>query len=101
MVDYLRNKRGVKVPIIPGVMPILKTEQIKRITSLCGAHVPPELMGKLEAHASDDDAVRQIGVENATQMSRELLARGVIGIHFYCLNRVPSVRQVLHNLKVG
>jgi len=100
MVDYLRNKRGVKVPIIPGVLPILKTEQVKRFTTLCGAHIPPELMARLEEHAHDDEAVRRIGVETATQMCRELLARGVIGIHFYCLNRAPSVREVLHNLKL-
>ena len=101
MVDYLRTKRGVKVPIIPGVLPILKTEQIKRFTTLCGATMPPGLMDKLEAHAHDDETVRKIGVETATQMCRDLLARGVVGIHFYCLNRAPSVREVLHNLKMA
>ena len=29
--DYLRNRRGVKVPIVPGVLPFLSTEQIKRL----------------------------------------------------------------------
>jgi methylenetetrahydrofolate reductase (NADPH) len=78
MVDYLRNKRQITVPILPGVLPILNTAQIKRFTNLCGATIPPDLMHKLEAHASDNEAVRQIGVEHATEMCREFLARGVI-----------------------
>jgi methylenetetrahydrofolate reductase (NADPH) len=101
MEDYLRNKRQVKVPIIAGILPILNTAQIKRFTTLCGAAIPPALMAKLEAHSSDDEAVRKIGVENATEMCRRLLAHGVPGFHFYCLNRVASVREVVANLKLG
>jgi methylenetetrahydrofolate reductase (NADPH) len=101
MVDYLRNKRGVKVPIIPGVLPILKTEQIKRFITLCGASMPAEIMSRLETHAADDEAVRKIGVEQATTMCRNLLANGVPGIHFYCLNRAPSVSEVIRNLNLA
>jgi methylenetetrahydrofolate reductase (NADPH) len=101
MEDYLRNKRHVKVPIIPGILPILNTAQIKRFTTLCGASIPPALMARLEAHAGEDEAVRQIGVESATEMCRRLLDAGVPGFHFYCLNRVASARQVIQNLKLG
>src|SRR5436309_12546919 len=101
MVDYLRNKRGVQVPIIPGVLPILKTEQIKRFIKLCGATMPADLMSRLETQAADDEAVRKIGVEQATAMCRRLLAHGVPGFHFYCLNRVPSASEVMRNLKLG
>jgi len=98
MEDYLRNKRQVKVPIIPGILPILNTAQIKRFTTMCGASIPPALMAKLETHAGDDEAVRQLGVENATEMCRRLLDHGVPGFHFYCLNRVASTLQVVTNL---
>jgi len=101
MEDYLRGKRGVKVPIIPGILPILNTAQIKRFTNLCGAKIPPDLMLKLEAHSADDEAVRKLGVENATSMCRHLLQHGVEGFHFYCLNRVPSVHEVVRNLNLG
>jgi methylenetetrahydrofolate reductase (NADPH) len=98
MKDYLRNRRGIKVPIIPGMLPILNTAQIKRFTNLCGASIPPGLMSRLEAHAGDEEAVRQLGIENATEMGRQLLASGGREFHFYCLNRVPSVQQVIRNL---
>jgi methylenetetrahydrofolate reductase (NADPH) len=98
MVDYLRNKRQVKVPIIPGILPFLTAEQIKRFTSLCGSKLMKPLRDRLEAHASDDEAVRQIGVDYCTEMCRKLLDLGVPGFHFYCLNRAPSCTQILKNL---
>jgi methylenetetrahydrofolate reductase (NADPH) len=98
MQDYLRNKRGVKVPIIPGVLPFLSTEQIKRFTSLCGSKLNKALLAKLEAHAGDDESVRQIGVEVCTEIGRRLLDQGVAGIHFYCLNRVQSCAEIMRNL---
>jgi methylenetetrahydrofolate reductase (NADPH) len=96
--DYLRNKHGVKVPIVPGVLPFLSTEQIKRFTTLCGAKLSDLLRQRLETHAHDDEAVRQIGVEVCTDICRRLLDHGVPGIHLYCLNRYSSVAEILRNL---
>jgi methylenetetrahydrofolate reductase (NADPH) len=98
MEDYLRNKRGVKVPIVPGVLPILNTAQIKRFTALCGSKLPAPLLARLEKHAADDEAVRQIGVEVATETCYTALKHGVGGIHFYCLNRAQSCTEVIGNL---
>jgi methylenetetrahydrofolate reductase (NADPH) len=88
----------VKVPIVPGVLPFLSTEQIKRFTSLCGSKLNKTLLARLEAHAGDDESVRQIGVEVCTEICRRLLDQGVAGIHFYCLNRVPSCAEIMRNL---
>jgi methylenetetrahydrofolate reductase (NADPH) len=101
MEDYLRNKHRITVPIIPGVLPILNTAQIKRFTNLCGATIPPELMGRLEAKSADNEGVRKIGVEYATEMCLKLVDHGVEGFHFYCLNRAPSASEVVRNLKLA
>jgi methylenetetrahydrofolate reductase (NADPH) len=97
MEDYLRNKRGVKVPIIPGILPFLGAEQIKRFTSLCGARLPQPIVRKLEKYGNDDESVRQLGVEVCTAVCERLLPR-VAGFHFYCLNRVQSCSEVVRNL---
>jgi methylenetetrahydrofolate reductase (NADPH) len=96
--DYLRNRRGVKVPIVPGILPFLSTEQIKRFTSLCGAKLSSRLCRQLEAHAGDDESVRKLGVEICTDLCRQLLEHGVPGIHFYCLNRSASCTDIMRNL---
>jgi methylenetetrahydrofolate reductase (NADPH) len=98
MVDYLQNRLGVTVPIVPGVLPILSTAQIKRFTALCGARLPAALLARLEALGDDDEAVTQLGIEVATEQCRELLAGGAPGLHFYTLNRARSTTAVLGNL---
>ncbi len=91
---------GITVPIIPGVLPILSTPQIRRFTSLCGASIPADLDERLERHAEDNRAVREIGVEHATRQAEDLWANGVPGIHFYVLNRRYSVSHILRDLNI-
>ena len=92
------GKAGINIPIIPGMLPILNTAQIRRFTALCGAKIPEGLDHKLDRFADDDDAVRELGVEHATRQAEELWASGVPGIHFYVLNRSYSVSKILGNL---
>ena len=94
------HKAGIDVPVIPGVLPILNTAQIRRFTSLCGATIPPKLDIKLEQYAEDDNAVRELGVEYASRQVEELWENGVPGIHFYVLNRSYSVSRILANLNL-
>ncbi|MFN4261226.1 MAG: methylenetetrahydrofolate reductase [Gemmataceae bacterium] len=96
--DYLRQRHHVRVPLIPGVLPFLSAEQIKRFTRLCGAKLPDAIQAHLEKYAHDDEAVRQYGVAVCTDLCQKLLDHGVPGIHLYCLNRSLSVAEILWNL---
>lgn len=91
---------GIDAPIIPGIMPITDVRQIKTITDMCGATIPPALLDQLESRADDPEAVLQLGVSHATLQCAELLARGAPGIHFYTLNRSPATRAILSALKL-
>ena len=91
---------GIDVPILPGIMPITDVKQIKTITGLCGATIPPALLRALEERAEDRDAVLELGVSYATLQCAELLARGAPGIHFCTLNRSPATRAILSALKL-
>jgi methylenetetrahydrofolate reductase (NADPH) len=95
---YLQRDLGVTAPLVPGVLPILSTAQIKRFTALCGARLPEPLLARLEALGADDAAVTAFGIELATAQCRELLAGGAPGLHFYALNRAHSVTAILENL---
>jgi methylenetetrahydrofolate reductase (NADH) len=99
--DHLTKKLGVKVPLVPGIVPILSATQIKRFTAMCGAKIPPSLGAKLEAIGADDAAAAEFGVEFATKQCEDLLRSGAPGIHFYTLNKAASTLRVLKNLGVG
>lgn len=89
---------GIEQPIIPGIMPITEFARIKRITSMCGSEIPPELFSKLEAAQDDSDEQFKIGVEFAIQQCQNLIYEGVPGIHFYVLNRMDACDQILAGL---
>lgn len=99
--DHLKNKLGVNVPIVPGVLPILNGPQIKRFCGMCGAKLPKAIADRLDSYGEDKASARAYGVELATRMCEELIAHGVPGFHFYTLNRVLSTREVLHNLRLA
>jgi methylenetetrahydrofolate reductase (NADPH) len=101
--DFERRARaaGIEVPILPGIMPILNAASIRRMTSLSGAKLPPELQATLSKAEHDDAQTRQAGVEWATRQCRELLAQGVPGIHFYTLNKSTATRAIFEKLLAG
>jgi methylenetetrahydrofolate reductase (NADPH) len=90
---------GINVPIIPGIMPVTNFSQIKRITEMCGATIPPDFERELAARADDPNALTELGVAYATLQCAELLSRGAPGIHFYTLNRSPATRAILAALR--
>ena len=98
--DHLVETLGVTVPITPGVLPILNTEQIKRFTRICGATLPAGLLAKLETFGDDADAVSDFGIEFATRQCEALLAGGAPGLHLYSLNKARAATQIIKNLSL-
>ncbi|HVM61658.1 MAG TPA: methylenetetrahydrofolate reductase [NAD(P)H] [Verrucomicrobiae bacterium] len=90
---------GITVPIVAGIMPVANVAQIKKITAMCGAVIPHQMLAELNPIANDPDAVAQFGVDWSTRQCRELLASGVDGLHFYTLNKSRATRQIVENLR--
>ena len=88
-VDQCRT-RGITVPIVPGIMPVLSLKQIRRFTEMCGASLPEKLIKRLEAAGESPEIVEAIGIEWALTQIRDLLARGAPGYHLYIMNRAKS-----------
>ena len=79
-------------------MPVLTIGGIKRMAELQGSEFPEWLAEKLHAVEDDPDAVRRIGIEEATKLCRALLDGGAPGLHFYTLNRSTATREIYANL---
>ena len=99
-VEKVRS-RGIQIPIVPGIMPVLSLKQIKRITQLCQSRLPRSLESKLSKVESDPEAVRQVGVEWASAQIEDLLANSVPGIHIYALNRARSAIELIDTARLA
>ncbi len=100
--DFVDRARagGIGVPIIPGVLPVLNSAQVRRFTALSGSKIPPALDRLLDKYTENDEGARDMGVEYATGQVRELWDADVPGVHFYVLNRSYSVSRILNNLQI-
>jgi methylenetetrahydrofolate reductase (NADPH) len=93
------RRAGIRVPLVPGIMPITNVPQIERITQLSGNQIPPVLRTALERVRDDEQATFRVGVEYATRQCEELLRAGAPGVHFYTLNKSPATRAIFENLR--
>jgi len=102
--DYFKfveraREAGIKVPIVPGIMPITSVSQIERFTKMCGARIPAELLARLKRFEEDPSVVMAIGIEHAIRQCRRLLEANAPGVHFYTLNKSHATRSILAAIK--
>lgn len=97
--DYLDRAAALNIncPVTPGIMPVFKADQIKRITSLCGASIPAKLVIMMDKYEDNPEDMRKAGIEYASMQIRDLIDNGVDGIHLLTMNRPKSSKEILEN----
>jgi methylenetetrahydrofolate reductase (NADPH) len=100
LVDRVRE-RGSDIPILPGIMPILNLNAIRRQSELIGTEVPEDLVARIAAHEGDPAAMRAEGIAVAAELCEELLAGGAPGLHFYTLNRSKATLEIFAALNMA
>lgn len=89
---------GVDIPIVPGVMPIVRFAQLARFSDACGAEIPRWIRRKLEAYGDDEASVRAFGLDVVTELCDRLLSGGAPGLHFYTLNQAGPISTIWQRL---
>ena len=96
-VDECR-KLGVTLPVVPGIMPIMKFSQLARFSDACGAEIPRWMRKTLESYGDDNASVQAFGLDVITQLCEKLLAGGAPGLHFYTLNQAAPSLEIWKRL---
>lgn len=91
-------KHGIDVPVVAGIMPITRAQQLKRIQALSGTAVPPRFRAIVDRFADDPAAMRQAGIAYATEQIIDLIANGVDHVHIYTMNRPDIAANIMRNL---
>ncbi len=92
--------RGLRVPIVPGIMPIASFTKLARFSDSCGAEIPRWIRRRLEGFGDDAASIRAFGLDVVTQMCASLLERGAPGLHFYTLNQAGLTSTIWQRLGI-
>lgn len=89
---------NIRVPVIPGIFPILNYRQILRITELCGSKIPPALGDRLCRLQDKPGEVEKYGIEYAQDQAADLVRNEVCGLHICTMNRSRAARRIVREL---
>ncbi|MDD9909312.1 MAG: methylenetetrahydrofolate reductase [Ahrensia sp.] len=89
------GRAGLRIPLVPGIIPIANFERIKGFAAKCGAKVPKSF-DAFYAKAGDDRA-RQTDVSRkiVEDQVADLARNGVDAIHIYTLNRTDLTADAI------
>ena len=93
---YKLREAGVTVPVLPGIMPITKANQVERAIKLSGSFMPERFRSIVDRFGSDDNAMTQAGIIYATDQIIDLYANGITNVHVYSMNK-PEVAAGIKN----
>ncbi len=95
------EKKGISIPITPGIMPFLSKAQIQRMVFMCGASLPSPIIKLLAKYEDDPDALRAAGIEYACEQLVGLQSAGVDGLHVYTMNQPDIARSAVEALRAA
>ncbi|MBQ3416628.1 MAG: methylenetetrahydrofolate reductase [Ruminococcus sp.] len=95
---YKIREAGITVPVIPGIMPITKANQVERAIKLSGSFMPVRFKALVDRFGCDDDAMRDAGIAYATDQIIDLYANGIKNVHVYSMNKPEVASAILNNL---
>ena len=95
-VDLCR-KHDINVPIIPGIKPLTKRNQLNSISKFFHVSLPYDFSKEIDRCKNDDD-VMKVGLEWSVNQCKELLEQNVSCLHFYTLGKSKAAQMICEDL---
>ena len=94
--DFVKlcREHDINIPIIPGLKPISTQKQLTLLPHRFNLNIPNNLVDEV-LKCKDNDSVRQVGVEWATQQTKELIEFGAPCVHFYTMGKSDNVQEIV------
>lgn len=89
---------GIKIPIVPGIMPIANFSQLSRFSEACGAEIPRWIRLKMQGYGDDSASIKAFGLDLVTHLCERLMEGGAPGLHFYTMNNAGLTSVIWERL---
>jgi methylenetetrahydrofolate reductase (NADPH) len=99
--DYVKRLRalGINARVLPGILPITDYHALLKFSALCGATITDEVKHIFAPIADDKEKVAKAGIDFAIHQCQALLNGGAPGLHFYALNKLHPVADILKAIR--
>ena len=87
------RQEGIEIPIIPGIKPLAKLNQLSIVPKIFHCDLP-EALYREAVKCKSDEELKQVGIEWAVEQCRELLKKGAPNLHFYTVSAVDSICEI-------
>ena len=84
---------GIKLPIIPGILPVQNWTATHAMARSCGTSIAPDLAEGF-ARAEREGRAEMMAIAQASELCDGLIQNGVEHLHFYTMNRAEVVSAI-------
>ena len=89
---------GIKIPVIPGIIPTTNFKGVQDMAEKCGTSIPEWLSDKYSGLEDDFERRQEISIQVAADQCRKLISEGFDRLHFYTLNQYKVISEVCNIL---
>ena len=89
------QKKNIKIPIIPGILPIINFDKLTKLADNCNASIPKRIKN---LYKGKKEYEFNLSVDIATKQCLDLIKNGFNNLHFYTLNRGDLTGKICANL---
>lgn len=93
-------REGIRVPIVPGIMPATNFKGVVKMAQRCGATIPPWLADRFDGIDNDLETRKLMAATVAAEQVERLRRHGFDSFHFYTLNQADLTFAICHLLGV-
>lgn len=95
------EKRGIRVPVIPGLMPILNFSKTCDVAKRCKAEVPTFLHTMFDGIDPEGMDHKLLAMNVLSHQITRLIEHGVTHFHFYTMNETILTRHICTWMRAG
>ncbi len=92
------SKRGISVPIIPGILPVTNFKRMQEFSKECNTQIPDWMHVLFDGLDKQPETRKLVAATLAAEQCRVLYENGVYDFHFYTLNRAELSLAICHML---
>lgn len=92
------EKKGIKIPVLPGILPLTNIKKIREFASVCRATIPKRIEEKMRCFEDKSSEMEKEGIEFTINQCRDLVKNGAQRIHFFTLNKPGVIKKIIENI---